>query len=348
MSSESSPDKEIVNEDKVDAPVDQPKDEKPSAESSPAEKGEKGDMLSAVKAALKPQEKSPASDEPGSKSEEAPAAEAPKAEGEGAETDDLTADELSRLKPKTRKRIEFLSGEVKARDDQIAEAAPKAEKFDQIQRFVHEAGLSAEEVNQGFGMMRDLKLNPVRAYETLRPILTQLEGILGITLPDELQQQVQRGELTEAHARELSRSRATATVTGRVLQETEQRQIAERQRREFETNVDDVSKAVTEWENAQSKGDPDWKLKQPRIQALVENAILRKQAAKPDYFPSKDEAIKMSKDALEAVEKELKPLAPRRREINQPGSDAGSSRTVAEPKNMLEAVKQGLAARKAG
>lgn len=342
MDPKSSPDKEIVKEE-VDVPIVDQEDAKPSAKSSEAEPGEKGDMLSAVKAALKPQETSPASDEPGPKAEDPPAATPEKAVEEGDGSGDLTAEETSRLKPKTRQRIEYLSHQVKERDTKLADMTPKAERFEQIAQFVEEAGLSKDDVNSGFDIMRNLKSNPVKAYDQLRPIMDQLESVLGHRLPPELEAQVNQGQLTEAHARELSRSRATATVTGKVLQETETRQKQAEDKRKFEAQVDETAKAVTEWETKTGQGDPDWKLKQPRVQALVELEIMRKQQRDPEYFPSKDEAVSISKKALETVEAELKPLNPRRRQINVPASDAGSTASVASPKSMMDAVKNGLA-----
>lgn len=343
--SESSTDNGKTDVEKIDTPVDQTKpDAETSAESSTTEKGEKGDMLSAVKAALEPKEKSPASDEPGSKPD-APAADATK-DGEAAsESDDLSEEDLARLKPKTRKRIETLAAEVKDRDTKLAEISPKAENFEKIQRFVDEAGLSKDDVNQGFDVMRNLKNDPLKAYEQLKPIFAQLQQIAGEVLPPDLQGEVDQGRLTEAHARELTLARSKAAVNGQRIESIETRNRAQREKQEFEQTVDGVASAVTAWEQTTSKGDPDWKLKQPRIQELVELEIMRRQRSQPDYFPSKDEAIAMSKKALTTVEGELKRFAPQRRQMTTPDPDAGSSRSVAAPKNMLEAVKIGLAAR---
>lgn len=346
MDPKSSPDKEIETEiEKPDTPVEAPQPDAEPAESSNAE-GEKGDLLTRVKAALdKTKEKSPASDEPGSSSEEPPAP-AAKKEGEGEEgkTGDLTEEELARLKPKTRERIETLTREVKDRDTKLADLTPKAEKFDQIQRFVDDAGLSKDDVNSGFDVMRNLKQDPFKAYAQLRPIMDQLESIVGVRLPDELQSEVNQGRITEAHARELARSRGQASVTRQQLDRTTQIQEANQRRQVIENQVNDVAGAVTEWEKSTGKNDPDWKLKQPRITELVELEVMRRQAKDPTYFPSKEEAIAISKDALKKVEADFKALRPARRSVSTtPSADAGSTRTAAAaPKSMLEAAKLGL------
>lgn len=344
MNPKSSADNEIETEiEKVDTPVDTPQPDAEPAESSNAE-GEKGDLLTRVKDALdKAKEKSPASDEPGSTPEEPPA-DAKKEGAEEGKPGELTEEELARLKPKTRERIETLTRDVKDRETKIADLTPKAEKFEQIQRFVDDAGLSKDDVNTGFDVMRNLKNDPFKAYEQLRPIMDQLESIVGVRLPEDLHQAVSQGQLTEAHARELARTRSQATVTSQQLERTTRQQEQDRQRQESEAHVNDVASAVTEWEKTTGSKDPDWKLKQPRITELVELEVMRRQAQNPRYFPSKEEAIEISKKALERVETELKALRPTRRAVaTTPSADAGSTRsTVAAPKSMLEAAKLGL------
>ncbi|MGZ6021621.1 MAG: hypothetical protein ACXWLQ_03335, partial [Rhizomicrobium sp.] len=233
-------------------------------------------------------------------------------------------------------------------DTKIGELEPKAQNFDKIQRFVDEAGLTKDEVNQGFDVMRNLRNDPLKAYEQLKPIFAQLQQMAGDVLPQDLQTAVDQGQLTEVHARELAHTRSRAAVNERRLTETEQRQQTADQTKAFEDQVNDVAGAVTAWETATSKNDPDWKLKQPRIQVLVENEILRKQRANPNYFPSKEEALEMSKKALKDVETEFKRLSPQRRSISTPAADAGSTHSTAVPKTMLEAAKAGLERARAG
>ncbi len=338
-------DKEPV-ETKVEIDAKTP-DVATSAESSPAEtQGEvKGDMLAAVKAALKPDtEKAPDSGEQGSKPETdaAPA----KKEGETAEDvdGDLTEEELARLRPKTRKRIDNLLKDRSDRDEKIATIEPKAEQFDKMVRFVEDAGLSKDEVNQGFGVMSDLKQNPLRAYETLKPIMDQLEQIVGVRLPEDLQNAVALGQITQQHAQELAGARGRATVTQQTLERRDTKEQERQQREDFGKRVDEVSTKVSEWENSQVKSDPDWKLKQPRVMALVKVQVQERMLQDRSYYPTPAEALQFSKDALVTVNDELKKFSPSRRAINPGHVDAAATQSQAKPKNMLEAARQGLAA----
>jgi hypothetical protein len=315
------------------------------AESSTAEvKDDKGDMLSAVKAALKPKTEKPSdSNEPGSESGEAPAATAEK-EGakEGTDPEDLTEDELAHLRPKTRKRIDNLLRDRAERDRKISEIEPKAEQFEKITGFVQEAGLSKDEVNDGFAVMRDLKREPYKAYQRLKPIMAQLANMFGEgELPQDLHQDVVTGRITEQRARELVNARSQTTL---ATTQAEENARLDRERRDQEahtSNVNSVATAVTEWERSKEKTDPSWKLKQPRVMEIVEIEIARRQRTNPTYFPTKDEALKFSTDALAKVETEMKAFTPRPRAIN-PVTDAGSTRSVAKPANAVEAAKLAL------
>jgi hypothetical protein len=95
---------------------------------------------------------------------------------------------------------------------------------------------------------------------------------------------------------------------------------------------------------APGKSDPDWKLKQPRIQELVELEFMRRQAT-TRYFPSKDEAIEMSKKALRTWKRSSSPApGTRSGRHHDPGARRWFNPTAAVPKTMLEAAKLGLRA----
>lgn len=350
MPPDSSPEDEIqVDETKVEATeVEKTDGQDPAASSSAEAKDGKPDLLETVKAALKDSgttEKTSDSDEPGSKSEEDPDAAAKKEGAEdGTDPDDLTEEELSRLRPKTRKRIDNLLRDRGDRDRQIAELQPKAEQFEKIAGFVESAGLSKDEVNDGFGVMADLKNAPLKAYERLKPIMAQLAVMAGEgPLPQDLQQEVAYGRITEAHARELVKARSSNTLTSEQLQRKQDQERDQRQRDDHVATVNEVSGAVTEWERSKEKTDPSWKLKQPRVMELVELEIARRQRTNPSYFPTKKEALEFSNAALTKVETEFKRLAPKPREIKPITPGAGSTRSTAAPTTMLEAAKAGLA-----
>lgn len=320
------------------------------AGSAPAGEQGSGGVLDAVKAALAPQkESSPDSETEGSKDEPKPDESKPPEEAgdedEGSD-DDLTEEELSRLNKKARVRI----GKLLAHRDELyrenGELKPLAEQHQKLVRYVSEAGLSPEEVNTGFEVMRDLKNDPLKAFERLKPIFSQLQQMVGEVLPEDLQSEVARGAISEAHARDLARNRSVAAVSQQTLVRTRQQAQEREQAAQVQAHVDAVASSVTEWEKSKAKSDPDWKLKQARVTELVQLELYKRQAeGKP--FPTKDEAIGMSEAALKRVAEDFKRLAPKPREI-KPSVETASTRSTAKPKSALEAARIGLAQMSAG
>jgi chromosome segregation ATPase len=192
--------------------------------------------------------------------------------------------------------------------------------------------------------MRDLKHDPFRAYQTLRPIVDQLEQIVGVRLPADLQSAVNLGQITEPHARELATARGRTTVTTQQLERRDQQDQAQKQQNEFQGRVDEVETKVNEWESSKRKTDPDWKHKQPRVKELNELEFLRRQRTNPKYFPTPTEAIEISKASLEKVEREFRSMAPARREIKPEHADGSATRSTPKPKTATEAAKLALAA----
>jgi len=342
-----------VAETKVDVVQTEPNaDAKQPVESSTAEPQDaKGDLLSRVKAALDPtKEKSSASETEGSKADNA---DKPAEGGEQAKAaDDLTPEELARLKPKTRARIENLTAdkvnlkrqldELEPKARRVDELEPKAASYDQLVRYVEEAGLSKDEVNQGFDVMRDLKTNPLKAYETLRPIMDQLEGLVGVRLPEDLQQAVNQGQITEAHARDLARSKSAAALATQQVQQRDTREQTLKQQQDFETQQTQVSDAVAKWESSKAGSDPDWKQKQARVMQLVELETLKRERQDRNFRWTPEDAVKFADKALSDVNDEFKRLAPKPKAVT-PITDVASSRSMSKPANAVEAAKRALA-----
>ena len=343
---ESSPETEL--EDKSAAAVNAEADTETgakdtSAESPPAENDgqQKGDMLSAVKAALKPEkESSPDSANQGSEKDASAAAK------EGGEEEDDSADfseeEKARLSQKAKRRFHKLAGEVTDLTKKVGELEPQAQQFDKMVRFVSDAGLSPDEVNRGFDVMKAIKQDPLRAFEMLSPVYEQLRQLVGDVLPNDLQQAVNLGQITEAHARELARTRSAATLREQQLQRVEQRTTVERQQLDTSNRWNSAASATTEWETSKAKSDPDWKLKQPRVIELIELDLLKRKQVNPHFVPTTEDAVGMANAALAKVNEDFKRLRPTPKQIT-PITDVASTRSEAKPKSAVEAARQGLA-----
>lgn len=314
-----------------------------SAESSATEKEgqQKGDVLTAVKAALKPKEEAPASTSQGSEKDAAAAADK-EGDAEGDDSDDFSEEEKARLSQKARRRFQKLAGDNADLAKRVGELEPQAQQFQRIVSFVQDAGLSADEMNRTLDVARAIKQDPLRAFEMLTPVYEQLRQLVGDVLPADLQQAVNLGQITEAYARDLARNRSAATLREQQLQRSNERSTVERQRQEISSRWSSAAQAVTEWENSKARSDPDWKLKQPRVTELVELEVLRRARQDPNYHPSAEDALEISKKALEKVNEEIKRFRPRPKAIDTI-TDVASTRSEAKPKTALEAARMALA-----
>jgi hypothetical protein len=313
-----------------------------TAASSPAEKP--ATMLDTVKAALKPKGDSPAPKNPDASAEGDPTSK--KTDGESDDDEKLSDDELKALSAKTQRRFSKLTKDLKATSDRVKDLEPKAAEFDKIDTFVRNAGLSPQDVAGTLEIAAALRSNPGQALQRLMPIVAKLQEIVGETLPNDLQQRVDQGYLTEADAKALAKARAGEQLaTQRVNALTEQ-QRADQERSEFQSLVSNTVSSTEAWEAQQAQRDPDWHLKQEAVAELVELAIERKsrELGRP-YFPTAKESIELSTDALKKVNDRSKRFSPKPQEIRPVLNGGASPRSTAAPKSMLDVVRQNAGAR---
>lgn len=302
-----------------------------TAESSPAQDGS---ILDAVKSALKKSEDGTSSD-PEASEEDKPAKEGEETPAEA----DPTPEELKSVPLSTRKRMERLLRDKKALtrkgeavQQELESLRPRAEQADRFTAFVRDAGLSEDEVNVVFDIARDMKQDPFKAREKLRPLMDRLDAITGHSLPDDLHEKVRLGYLSVEDAQALATSQARAR-----LAETARTHDARKRDAEAASTLErTVIGAVNNWDATQAKSDPDWKLKQSRIAELAELDIRRN-----GWPKSTDDAIGKLNTFRKQVETELRRLTPRKAQV-KPANGTVSSGAHEVPKTMLDAVKLGM------
>lgn len=319
----------------ADAPVTTDAKQPQAVESSPAAESKDANqpksLLDAVKTALKPEAGPP----------ESSAAENAKSDGEtegdkGEKSPDAAQaaeDETPPFHkhPAWQKRIareRELTGEVEA-------LKPKAERFDAMHRMMTDNGLSPEEVTAGFNIMALMRSDPVKALEALRPYMDQLELITGNKLPDDLTERVESGEMTETAAQEMARLRAgSAQAEARAKRDNEAHAL-EAQR----TNETAMRNSVASWEHQWRTSDPDYAKKAPLVKSTV--IALMHERGRPKTVA---DAVKLSKDALEAVEKQLGAVVAPKPKVVAPVTRASSGEPKAKPKSLREAMDAALSA----
>lgn len=262
----------------------------------------------------------------------------PKADGSGEKKDGQQQAEGEEpkpesLHPKTQHRIRSLVAQTK-------ELTPKAQNWTQLTQWVEQNGLTQQEFEGALELMALLKHNPVEAHKRLQPMLQQTARFVGEALPDDLQEAVDQGRVSEDAARELAARRAQDDF--RRQRETEQaarqreQQAYEQQQQQVQQAAQAVGAAVTAWEGEWKQTDPDYARKQPLVSQAVSHLIATRGApATPEA------AVALAKEARERVEEHLRTFLPKPRH-QVPPTGGSSARAAAAPSNSLEAAKRAL------
>lgn len=294
-------------------------------------------LMDRVTAALKPKTEG-SSPSPASQ-EAAPNPDAPSEDDEKEPDSDPTDEETARYHSKTRKQIKRLLTQRNEALDQVKELQPEAEGFRKITNFITESGMTSDEANLLLDVGRNMKRDPLKALEQLKPYYDALSRMAGDVLPPELQAAVTKGEITEPYARQLARKH---TETAVLSQRTQAQEDADRNRRAAEQSQRhgaDVSSAVSTWERNQAQTDPDWNLKQGRIGELIELDIRR------NGFPKTAQAaLDQAEKAKTAVNTEFARFSPRKQAVTPVNPASAARVALAPPKTAYEAAERALAA----
>ena len=316
----------------VEAPVST------DAEPPAADQGSKtpATMLDAVKAAVGQTagEQSPSSEGAEKDSDSTD----PDAESAGEDdSDEFTDEETARLHSKTRRRVKKLVASNHALREEVESLRPSAEKMQRVDAFVQQSGLSYDEVNDGFSIMRLMKTDPAKAYEALVPFMQSLEEVLGKRLPADLHQQVAQGYTTRDIAAELARQRHAAVQSRQQVQATQQ-QVAQRDHRSM---VENLTGAITQFESDWKKSDPDYATKQPRVTEKFELAMLKAiQSGNPPRTPK--DAIALAEKCRDEVNQEIRRLVPSRPKELRPVTGGASAAAAPAPQNTLDVIRMAV------
>jgi len=207
-----------------------------------------------------------------------------------------------------------------------------------LKSYMTEAGLSIDEVNTGFEIMKNIKENPQAAYEALMPYIEQMETSTGRRLSADIQERVDEGYLDEESAREMSQLRSREQLATEASQRAAAQAQQIQQQQQVQQHATNVSGAVSEWETQWSSSDPDYKLKQPKVMEKIELYLLKNGAPS-----SREHAVQIAEECRKSVNNELLQFRPRKGSVS-PITGGSSPKSTPEPKSLMEAMQQGLAA----
>lgn len=293
-----------------------------------------------VAAALEPkQEASPAS-EPGS---EEPASDT------SEKADDLSDEEKRHFSERAQHRFRELVEQrrsVEGERDQIRQeletVKPKAARMDQLLGYMEANKVSPEHLDNALGLTALINGGQYeKALPVLEALVTQVRAAAGDVLPPDLQQQVNLGYITEAHAKELHKAKLTVQRTTQQSQQDRERAEQQRQQRESQALIQTTASAADAWSAEQATSDPDWNLKRDLVTEKVENLIGKRireqgQAGYPRTAKEVRDLLDIAKKEVEATIKRFRP-APKPIDPPVAGSNA-SPRSKTAPASLMDAV----------
>ncbi len=128
-------------------------------------------------------------------------------EEEGETTDDpADSDPDAKLPFAKHKRFQEVLSKAKERDafeQQAKSNSEKAKQWEYHQRFVEQHDIAQEDIAVVMNALAYAKTDPEKARQLLEPLVQSLQEVNPNVLPNDLQQQVKEGEISEAMAKRL-------------------------------------------------------------------------------------------------------------------------------------------------
>jgi hypothetical protein len=195
-----------------------------------------------------------------------------------------------------------------------------------LERAMVSSGVAPEEFRTGVEIMALMRTDPASALARLAPYVDALREVTGDILPEDLGQDLDKGAITEGHAKELARLRQRDALSAAKAEEGARHAHA--------LMVHQAVDAITGWERQWLAKDPDYARKQPFVSDAIK-AVIRERG-----FPSTvAETVRLANEVRGLVERRLQGLGPRRQEV-LPVRGAGTSQpTRPEPNSTLDVIR---------
>ena len=316
----------------------------PDVTASPSE-AEKSDtketLLEAVLKAVKPADDAEGeADLAGTSppSESVPSSEPDAKTGEADKGADLTkdpsAEELAAYNKRTRERIEQLLGE---RNGYRAEA----EVTQTLRNFLVTNDIAREDFQLTLDLAAAMRRGDFKSFlEGVGPYVQLATQALGITLPPDLQGEVQQGRVTFDAAAQMSRDRyARALAEQRATRVTQvaNTQYTAAQQQHLSRSIEQT---VSAWENGIRQNDPDYGRKEETVRNFLWAVVQERGAPQ-----SPEHAVEIAKEAYSRANRTLQTFAPQRQPTRAVPSSINRAASGArpEPRSLMEAAELGLA-----
>lgn len=255
-----------------------------------------------------------------------------------AEPPDPRLDKHPRFR-KLLKKTKDLEAKVAEFEGKVTEYEPDATRYRNIEGYLRQNNLTAEEAADGLEIMALAKLKPAEALERLKPFVQKLLVASGEVLPEDLQGKVKSGALPVDAAREVSRARAQV-----AQQEAAQRILDEQRQREATTqHQQSLRTTATDWLADRDRKDPAFQQKYPLMQREV--AFLQRNEGIPKTVEGVRDQLQRAYDAVNKQARTVAPAPGQRPAVRPVTGGTATGNISPQPNSTLDVIRQTLASR---
>lgn len=206
-----------------------------------------------------------------------------------------------------------------------------ATRYHNVQNFMDQHGLGAEEAADLLVIGGLMKTNPAEAWNRMKPTIQKLLVAAGEVLPNDLQQRVQKGEISREGAIEISRLRAQQQSLAATQSFEQQRQA---QQREQEA-ISALTNTASAWEQDRRRKDPNFDTKYEALMDAV--YVLQRREGKPNTPEGVKAQLDKAYKSLAAPAKPQPTQRPAQRQ-NSSGQVAGNAKPAQQ--STLDIINQ--------
>lgn len=308
-----------------------------TAPTSSAQGETKETLLDAVQNVLK----TDATEEGKATSEDAPASTEPKPDDQSGEKDaapeidldkDPTKEELSRYHSKTRKRIEKLLSERNSYKEEALVARG-------VREYLVQHDIAKEDFQLTLDLAAAMRRGDFKGFlEGVAPYVNLAEQALGITLPPDLQQQVQQGYMTTEAAQNFSRERYARQLAEQNVQRVQSAQQTQQVQQQRSSLAQSIETTVSTWENNLRQTDPDYGRKEAAVKDFLWSVV--RERGNPQ---TPQQALEIAQEAYARANNLFRSFAPKPQPTKAtPSSTQRIGGVRPEPKSLMEAATLAL------
>lgn len=200
---------------------------------------------------------------------------------------------------------------------QVAELEPLAKSQRELDTFIRNNELTVEDTVEALTIAALIRKDPRKAAEALQERLDILMESIGDVLPEDLQQEVDDGLITEARALELSRTRADKVRADAAAKRSEDTVKTTTAATAQATATKVMADAVGAWETEERKRDPAFEKKHPLVLKAVRAVVLEHNVKGKRHFTA-SEITTILNTARDEVNASLKTMLPEKRPVQAP------------------------------